>query len=409
VDKKLFYVLVVFSVLFSVFCLSIRFKSRTYEEALRRILGHDRWDAAAIQVPNQRTNTVFPSVQTLKEEDGAFHITLTAENPERFRAYILPIGRGSFTPDGASPGTEDFMLLEGARGFERYVVHRLLQGGFPPKKMEKLAEGTWQLKVYPFDKFRTEGAQTMSLFFGLTEFDIPVSGRDALHDLQTTLANAIGGWVGILISIVVTAWFFPNMLQKGSVDLLLARPIPRWQVLVNKYLGSLTFVFLNSCILIGGTWLGLTLATGFVHGGYLLSVVTITLLFAIVYSVSCLVGVLFQSVILSILFPVAFWFFCFLVNVFKGIVESPLLRAQYSVPPVLKTIAEILYYIFPATSDIGKLNHYFMSLGEENVGRVAQTRALIEKIDFTGSILTSLLFTAVVVALAAFIFHRKDY
>ncbi|MHC5038827.1 MAG: hypothetical protein ACYTHM_16075 [Planctomycetota bacterium] len=43
------------------------------------------------------------------------------------------------------------------------------------------------------------------------------------------------------------------------------------------------------------------------------------------------------------------------------------------------------------------------------MGRVAQTRALIEKIDFTGSILTSLLFTAVVVALAAFIFHRKDY
>ncbi|MCU0722685.1 MAG: ABC transporter permease [Planctomycetes bacterium] len=416
VDAKLFYVLSAFSLLLSVFCLGIGFRTRSFDEALRRIFHEGQWDQAAVPMPEKGAasfgappRVLRPSVESVEEADGRFRAVLRLENVEEFRAHVF---RFDSDPMAAAGGEteKDVVLLEGRKGFETYLRRRLLQGGFVPSAVEKPDEATWAVSCKPLGGLKTEGAQSMTLFFGLTEFPLRgLSGRNMILTIQNVLANAIGGWIGVLIAVVVTAWFIPNLLRKGSVDLLLARPVARWRILVYRYLGGLTFVFLNAAVLVGGTWAGITIGTGFVQWGYLLCVVTITLLFAILYSVSCLVGVLFRNVVLCILFPVAFWFFCYLITTGKRVLDSPQINAMWSIPPFVKTGATVLHYVFPSTTNIGSLNTWFMLLGETDQGQIALAKATLGKIDFAGSVASSLVFTAVVVALAAWLFHRKDY
>src|SRR5207248_489037 len=64
-----------------------------------------------------------------------------------------------------------------------------------------------------------------------------------------------GELTALLVGVIITSFFIPNMLHKGTVDLLLAKPIHRWLLLLNKYLGGLTFIFLNTAYAIGGIWL----------------------------------------------------------------------------------------------------------------------------------------------------------
>src|SRR3972149_2833853 len=45
--------------------------------------------------------------------------------------------------------------------------------------------------------------------------------------VQTGLAMLIGT-IGLFVALLATSTLFPQMLQKGSIDLVLCRPIPRW-------------------------------------------------------------------------------------------------------------------------------------------------------------------------------------
>ena len=52
------------------------------------------------------------------------------------------------------------------------------------------------------------------------------------------------------------------MLRKGTVDMLVVKPIHRVALLLYKYIGGLTFIFLNTVVAIGGVWLALGLRSG---------------------------------------------------------------------------------------------------------------------------------------------------
>src|SRR5436189_298975 len=83
----------------------------------------------------------------------------------------------------------------------------------------------------------------------------------------------------------ITAFFIPEMLRKGTIDMLLAKPIHRATLLVCKDVGGLTFVLLSSAIAIGGVWLVLGLRSGIWSPQFLLVIPITTFFFAILYSV----------------------------------------------------------------------------------------------------------------------------
>jgi ABC-type transport system involved in multi-copper enzyme maturation permease subunit len=89
------------------------------------------------------------------------------------------------------------------------------------------------------------------------------------------------------------------MLQKGTIDLLLVKPIGRPMLLTYKFVGGLTFMFLNTVFVIAGIWLILGFRTGLWVPTFLLAIPVLTFQFAIFYCVSVLFGVLTRSLLRS--------------------------------------------------------------------------------------------------------------
>ena len=140
--------------------------------------------------------------------------------------------------------------------------------------------------------------------------------------LENYVVNGIGAWVAILVSIVITAFFIPNMLRKGTVDLLLVKPMRRTALLLYKYVGGLLFILVNTAVAITGVWVALGLRSGIWAPAFLLTIWIITFFFAILYSVSTLFGVLTRSPVVAILLTCGAWLFLFIVGVTHNFIEE---------------------------------------------------------------------------------------
>jgi hypothetical protein len=146
------------------------------------------------------------------------------------------------------------------------------------------------------------------LFFGALPMPIFQSSLSGAVDfIADKIIGTFGAAVIMLLSTIITAFFVPNMLRKGTIDLLLAKPIQRWTLLVYKFIGGLTFMFLNTTVTMAGIWLALGIQTGLWANGLLVCVFIFTFQFAIFYVVSTLMAVLTRSPIVAILVSVVAW------------------------------------------------------------------------------------------------------
>jgi ABC-type transport system involved in multi-copper enzyme maturation permease subunit len=167
----------------------------------------------------------------------------------------------------------------------------------------------FQVWLKPGSTAMLPGSHRMTILFGALDVDMHrQSVADVIYAIQDTLANVVAGWVGILIAIIATAGFIPNMLQKGTLDLTLSRPVPRWRILLYKYLGGLIYVSAAAGYLILGSWLILGLRSGIWSTGYLLAIPLLIFFFAALYSVSVLIGVATREKIAPILLTALAWF-----------------------------------------------------------------------------------------------------
>jgi hypothetical protein len=138
--------------------------------------------------------------------------------------------------------------------------------------------------------------------------------RELVYKVEKVLVNDVGARILLLVGIVVTAGFVPNLLRKGTLDLYIVKPIGRAELLVYKYVGGLLFVFLLTTLTVGGVWLVIGLRAGVWAPEFLLLIPILTLYFAIVYAVSVLVGVLTRSALVAILAALLAWGLLFLAG-----------------------------------------------------------------------------------------------
>src|SRR5262249_19678661 len=136
------------------------------------------------------------------------------------------------------------------------------------------------------------------------------------------LVNGFGAWIGILLGVIITAFFIPNMLRKGTVDLLVVKPVRRTTLMVYKFTGGLTFIFLNSVIAVVGIWVALGLRSGIWAPGFLLSILVLSFFCGILYAVSALFVVLTRRAIVSILMACFVWFVLFVVGLAYAQLEA---------------------------------------------------------------------------------------
>lgn len=192
---------------------------------------------------------------------------------------------------------------------------------------------------------------------------------------------------GIFLSIFATANLIPTMLERGYIELLISKPLSRTMLLTGRFLGALSIMIFNVSYLIAGTWLILSLKTGFWHWPYLYSIPMVIAAFAIVYALLALVGVTTRSPGVSIMVAYSVLFF------------SPLLVEKDKIYAFLSSkiyyyFLEGLYHTLPKTFELGEINQALV------MGRCVESFSALWSSSIVGA---ALLFTTI------FIFSKKDF
>jgi ABC-type transport system involved in multi-copper enzyme maturation permease subunit len=267
----------------------------------------------------------------------------------------------------------------------------------------------------------------IDVLFGV--WPIETNAFTAIAGLRSDLIAAIAvhfmmdlflGWVGITLAIIATAGFFPTMLERGAVDVVLAKPISRPALFLGKYLGSMVFVLLHAVFFIGLTFAVIGLRWGVWLPGYLLCIPLLVVLFSYIYCVSAFAGVAYRSAAVAVMFSLGAWVCFFGVQATADLFETfPRFKEHRWAYHAVRTAR----WVVPKTHDITYLagkwsgasasTELIPEVGEEedrqaieDAGDLEVERMNVNPVYTLGS---SLLFEALVVAMAMWKFSRKDY
>lgn len=170
--------------------------------------------------------------------------------------------------------------------------------------------------------FRKEAARTgviraegkLYLGFGMIEVARSRQASDAVRFLEALLATTMTGMVGMVLAIIWTAGFLPTFLEPSAAAVLLVKPVPRWQLLVGKYLGVVLFVGVQVLLFVVVTWLALGWKTGVWDINYLMTIPVMTLQFAIFYSFSVMLAVVTRNTVACAFGTLLFFVACIVMN-----------------------------------------------------------------------------------------------
>ena len=213
--------------------------------------------------------------------------------------------------------------------------------------------------------------------------------REVVASIQFMIINPLTG-LCLLLAIFSSASFVPNMMEKGTIDLLLSKPISRDQLLLGKFFGGILVVLVNILFLVIGTWLIVSIKFSYWNFSFLYVSITITFAFAVLYSIIVLSGVITKGSILGMM--AAYFIFILL---------SPLLYAYFTEfrsvveNDVLKAFLDGLYYIVPKTSEL--------------TGVITANLAAGRGVTEYQPIITSLIFIILIVGFSIFLFRKKDF
>lgn len=130
------------------------------------------------------------------------------------------------------------------------------------------------------------------------------------------------GFILVFLGILVTSSMIPEMLQPGSLHLLLSKPVSRSLLLLSKFLGGCTFVLLCVTQLVIGLFLIAWLRLDIFNARMLWCIPVSVFLFSVFYSVSTFAGLIWRSSILSIGVTCVFGSVCLVVGVIGGLFDS---------------------------------------------------------------------------------------
>jgi hypothetical protein len=159
-----------------------------------------------------------------------------------------------------------------------------------------------------------------------------------------------------------------------------------------------------------GTWLAIGLRTGIWDATYLYAIPLLLLHFAMFFSVSTLLAVWTQSTVLCVFGSIVFWALTWSINYGRHV----LMAASENITDGafaggLSWLTDFIYWILPKPADLNML--LFNVLGAEgHFGRLFTVETLTAGgFSFVLSIVSSLIFTAVVLAISGRTLVKMDY
>lgn len=247
----------------------------------------------------------------------------------------------------------------------------------------------------------------ISFGFGAVKSPIAKTKDDAVRFVQIWIAGVLADSLGVLLAIIWTAGFLPTFLEPHSATVLLAKPAPRWAILVGKYFGVVGFVAMQATLFVGGTWLALGTATGVWDAAYWLAVPLLVVNFGIFYAVSAFIAVCTRSTVAAAFGTLLFWVLCWAMNFTHHHLTAFPVDGMGAMSHYL---LEVGYWFLPKPFDMSGIffeamgaNGFFSSADEISV---LQSRGQFHP---EASVAASAAFAAVTLAAAAYELHTTDY
>jgi ABC-type transport system involved in multi-copper enzyme maturation permease subunit len=253
------------------------------------------------------------------------------------------------------------------------------------------------------------------LFFGAVPLGSSRQPGSMVFYIQKYLVNSVGASVIMLLSCVVTSFFIPNMLRKGTIDMLLAKPIHRWTLLGYKYVGGLTFMFLNTVVIVGGFWLIIGLRTGIWELGMILMIFILTFQFALFYALSTLLAVLTRSPIVSILGCMMLWALLFGVGwafyIVNGLQSPTGDKEDGILPQWVVTSVQVVHAVLPRYSDLDQLGEkmLYTSLLDPSEAELKKLDTTYKSYFWDEAFYVTLAWIVVMLGLSCWWFTKRDY
>jgi ABC-type transport system involved in multi-copper enzyme maturation permease subunit len=163
-------------------------------------------------------------------------------------------------------------------------------------------------------------------------------------------------WI-MIFGMFGVAGLIPSMLEKGTIDLFLSKPLARAELLMARALGAVSGIALNLVYFFLGVWLIFGLKVGVWHSGFLSSIIYVVYAFVCFFSVVTFVGLITKSagftIMLAFVFSIISWGLEVrengLYKLWDNVVYHRLLDALYYITPQLNAMLE------NSTRVIGKL------------------------------------------------------
>lgn len=244
-----------------------------------------------------------------------------------------------------------------------------------------------------------EGGEISLTFFGAPISPRGIEGFNPVEFILRQLFTNATFWV-LLFGLFATAGLIPSMLEKGTVELYLSKPLSRTSLLMARAAGACSGIIINLLYFAFGIWLIFGLKTGIWHNSFLLAAALTVPLFFFYYSVVTLTALTTNSTGFSIMFALLFHFF------------STALAAREQVlyfwwdSPIFHRALDVLFYATPQTSAM--IDSAAEVIGPDFLkarSGLDATPVGFDPLPFLYSLLSS----SALYALAARTFSRKDY
>jgi len=131
-------------------------------------------------------------------------------------------------------------------------------------------------------------------------------------------------WLASILALISTAGIFPDLINSGSIHLLISKPIGRLRLFFTQYAAGLLFVALQVTLFTLACFLVIGLRGGAWEPGLFMAVPLVVCFFSYLFCVCVLLGLVTRSTLAALLLTLLFW----LLTAVIGGAENFLLLAQ---------------------------------------------------------------------------------
>lgn len=170
-----------------------------------------------------------------------------------------------------------------------------------------------------------------------------LTGREMSNGVASFLSDIL-----VFLSIFATASVFPHLLEKGTAEIYLSKPVSRGQWLYGKFFSVVGVIAVFVAFVLALVWLVFFLRFGSAWAGYFLFILSTALKFAILFAFVTCITVLSRSSALALILTFILW----VITGFLAVREG-LYRVLKTGP--VQTVLDWAYYILPKPGEIDKI------------------------------------------------------